>query len=285
MVEVNAESIALTSRALYWWPRRFLKKRHMTECKRLAFKVSMTIMDVFTVDGISLNHNEYEQFQNSQLDTMAMEFEWKITDYKVIENLKSAANGMGFDSPVFDAFGYKWCLQLFPSGYNADNRESVDLFLYLVSVPPDIDCIAVNYTMTMKELMVDFSYSEQFSKENFLTGWPYNVVKILDIQNLKTLSFAVTMHLFEVYDLNGHPVVSTKWMANSSDVVPAKTADLPSGQYVWCIENENDLKQIKDPNIRRGFTSPYFEMYGLKWFLQFFNMERPARAQNRNTGL
>eukprot|EP01083_Nonionella_stella_P076806 209466_1 len=138
--------------------------------------------------------------KTTQTDT-ANSYEFEIQD---VEGFKQSKNTQEIKSPFFQLHGFKWCLRIFPNGSTKAKEGNVNYFVWLRSLPPRYSKIAVNITLTFKELDVTASFPHQFTDKAVTRGWTTGTLKTADIQNLDRFTFGVEIIVHDIYGATGH---------------------------------------------------------------------------------
>eukprot|EP01084_Bolivina_argentea_P300930 519014_1 len=175
---------------------------------------------------------------STKAESNTKSYEWKVDD---LDAFKSARNGLEFKSPFFEIHGFKWCLRVFPNGSNRKKKDNVNCFLWLRSLPPKYSKIAVNITMSLKELDIQASFPHQYSDKSVTRGWITGTLKTLDIQHLNAMTFIVKITLHDIYDISGNLLLSTD---NDDEKETQSTAMLTrqSSALILDKQNNNSLK-------------------------------------------
>jgi len=134
----------------------------------------------------------------------AFTYEWNINDLVVLNEIKNASFKQLFRSPIFVAFGYKWCLEVYPNG--GYKKGDVELYLTAPAYPVKLKSIHIMFTLRCLQTNTKYSYTTVFDKDRKSFGWPKETLSTQTIQSCHTLTFAVTLESISVYDGNDNDV-------------------------------------------------------------------------------
>eukprot|EP01084_Bolivina_argentea_P067915 123619_1 len=140
----------------------------------------------------------------TELPTSA--YTWKLDISKATQ--LSRILGKCFESPTFKMHGFKWFLCFYPN-INVKNKECVQIFLYLHSLPPGASSkVIVKRKCQLLETNTNHSSRTplEFDKDHMNFGWRYGVLKSKAIQNITRFTIVIVITLWDVFDSNGKDI-------------------------------------------------------------------------------
>eukprot|EP01083_Nonionella_stella_P110755 324324_1 len=251
----------------------------MTDVSHLSVVLTLNIIDRFD-DGAEGHVIGNKQVVPS-LPLYYDGHQWTVSDTQTMDQIKSATIGSGqhFCSPIFVLFGLKWFIDVYPDGiqqldrFSARNRYTKDkgnfrFFLHLVSMPSNVRRIFFEYELEIKEIDFIFHHITNFSsfKKDMTDGWPSGVLKKSDIQQHTQFTFVVRMRLIHIFGFTGNELTKTFVQpAQLHTFDPPIAHDTYSKSHTWHVET----KTLDQKNTQRNVFSPLFEMYGMRWCMEF----------------
>eukprot|EP01084_Bolivina_argentea_P026952 50102_1 len=109
-------------------------------------------------------------------------YTWKITDATLLKQMKSAANGNGFNNPTFTLFNLRWYLDFYPNGEAESSKGCCNLFLKLVMLPKKVSEIVLRRKLTNQESGRFSEIQTSFKEGDTSTGWCDSKLKTNKIQ-------------------------------------------------------------------------------------------------------
>eukprot|EP01084_Bolivina_argentea_P317766 550980_1 len=94
-------------------------------------------------------------------------YTWKLDISKAIQ-LNHSKHGTYFQSPYFKMHGFKWFICFYP---NFNDKEYVQICIYLHSLPPVASKIIVEKKCQVLETNTNYSTTIQFNKDKKNWGW------------------------------------------------------------------------------------------------------------------
>eukprot|EP01084_Bolivina_argentea_P169377 293634_1 len=215
-------------------------------------------------------------------------FTWEINDICLLHNIKNATKDELFQSPFYAIGPFKFCLRFYPKGDSETTDGISDLFLKLMSMPPGVTKMLVQYKLFLKETNSLFrNHNSVFSDQHLSEGWDDGTLtsnKLFD-NNIESLTFFIDVSLFEMYDHNQNMIDIDEKQNECHDfnLSIATELILPTAIYEWKVNDINTVKLIINANNVTTFASPVFIMHGLKWYVSFSpNGSRASRKGSLN---
>ena len=158
-------------------------------------------------------------------------FTWKISDSKLLSEIKESKSSESFKSDTFTAFGLNWHFELFPNGSKKSNMGQIELFIALQSIPNGISTIILNTKlllietntiMTTKMVITNATTNQHNHNKNKNknenkkqssqpVSWYYGP-KIDKIINLNQLTFKYEAQLIKIKLLNNNQDITEQWL-------------------------------------------------------------------------
>ena len=117
----------------------------------------------------------------------------------LLKQIKLAAIGEQFYSPVFQAQGFKWYLAIRPNGLNQKREGSFECYVHLAYLPPKVKSIKIERVVKLQELNLCYEIATTFKEETGY-GWPKGTLKLSDVQRHHELTLSVKLSLYGVLD-------------------------------------------------------------------------------------
>eukprot|EP01084_Bolivina_argentea_P317768 550983_1 len=128
-------------------------------------------------------------------------YTWKLDISN--ETQRNDSSNKGFDSPILKMHGFKWNLRFYP---NYKSKEYVQIFLYLLSLPPVASKISIERKCQLLETNTNYSTKDEFDKDKMNWGWANSVLESKAIQNITKFTIVLDITLLDVFDLNGKDI-------------------------------------------------------------------------------
>eukprot|EP01083_Nonionella_stella_P016795 46881_1 len=133
-------------------------------------------------------------------------YTWKI-EPSLVRSMKNASNGAVWTSPVFSSCGFRWYLEVQPN--HSDAKGHVQIFLYLVFLPPKVKSILIRREIRLTETGTSYTSNKAYDKDNMNWGsWPFRTLKIAQIQNVTTLTFSAKIDIGGVIDIEDNDITN-----------------------------------------------------------------------------
>eukprot|EP01084_Bolivina_argentea_P071690 130265_1 len=249
------------------WPYDRLFFKDLKDLNTLTLKIIITLIDVYDINGIPVTDQYMHKYpmcrelNHSMFETGIKQ--WKITDMKLIKQIKSSNVGDSFCCDMFKISGFKWVMEICPNGSDIDNEGDFSWYFHLISISPKISKIAIYFKFFMTETnMIDCDSAEFMVSYASCGAVPK--LKFKDIQHLKSFTFDLQIWILDCFDehggcLNNYKEFQSKVDKTSSDV------------YEWKVTDEQQIKCIKSHNVGEKLRSKYFKLFGIdNWYLEFY---------------
>ena len=267
----------------------------------------MIILDIYDNNNKNIINNNYNKEINNYniykvfpINTVL--YEWKILNKNKINEIKLSLNSEPFHSDPFEFNYIKWGLIMYPNGNGPKKIGSVNLYIRAFSIPPKILQLSMLLDITIKETNNKWKRKHEFSKKTpSLSLIPFNItLKTNDIQNIDTFTLNLKMITLDLYDKHGNIIKNLKDLNDMDidiDIDDEKKQEKNNNlfkitkpismsstiSYIWCINDKNIIKQIKNVTNVFAFVSPIFKVYGTKWYIDFWpNGSRESRKGTIN---
>ena len=145
-------------------------------------------------------------------------FEWKITDNKLIDAIKTAENKQNFVSNSFSVGKLEWQLELFPNGNHDQRRGLFGVFLKCMELPSTWEYIFILRTIECKETNSKYTFVTKCQSKQS-KGWASGSLYFEDVMFLNQLTFTVKIRILQIHlSRYGHKYYSyrspSKYLAN-----------------------------------------------------------------------
>lgn len=165
----------------------------------------------------------------------------------------------------FSAFGFKWFLEIYPFGQGPAERNDVNLYLTMLSIPPNISSIAIHFDLSLEEReCAEYGSFEQMASNCMSFGWPSNVLQPADLKGLEAMTLKAKLLLVDVYDDKGIALQHDEKEYDEK----AAALSLPTGSHEWRISDDAFISKIRRCKNAEYFVSEIFEIEGLRWSMQ-----------------
>ena len=292
------DTVGFARRAMGYLFMTTLSFDELCKLDKLTFTTEIMIFDVYNEKGGIIQIDEYQKMHNPLLENIinTATYQWNI-DKKTILKIKECKPGDMVLSEFFGCFGFKWFLELYPKGQTVQ-QDDVNLYLTLLSMPPNLTSVALNFELILVEMDAKYGAFEQMGSQCMSYGWPTRILKRDDLNKLESMTFKVNIGLIDLYDKNGFAIRSTIRTENEQKVdeingygqeemrmkenvgrnIIAPPLDLPKESYIWSIRELGFIHKIHNAGNAEYFPSDVFMLHGLKWTIQICpNGSSPVR--------
>eukprot|EP01084_Bolivina_argentea_P160798 279978_1 len=128
---------------------------------------------------------------------MKQSFIWTLNGV-LMQLIHDAYPGKHFESNVMNNL---WCLRIAPNGMGRTWRDSVDIYLVLCSLPPNVYAISVKWKLIVKELNMSIDREAKFSVKKCSDCWSDNkALSFVYLRKYDILNFYVEVEILKLYD-------------------------------------------------------------------------------------
>jgi len=258
------------------WPKGKVKLSDIQKLDRLTFTVDFDL-----IGAIDWNENAVlGQFKDNGaerinksihgIDVFAAAVTWRLT-----KKIKCARMGSSFFSPIFEAFGHKWYLKVYPNGHNEEARGSAMIFLRTTSLSSNIKTMCVCRRLTFVEgnisdTLADFLRPKKISMDS----WPLDTVKTSDLTEHDQLTFRVEFDLYGVFDehdknILGHFKDDDEKQLNIP-IAGAQHQGMAAHKRTWSIVDPSMLQRIKSAKVGEYIDGEVFTVFAHEWYLRLY---------------
>ena len=183
-------------------------------------------------------------------------YRWIVDDEDTMNSMQSAPNVHGFASPIFEMFGLRFYLVLYPNGSKITRKGTPNLFLNIASLQYGDMAVHVDQTVFIMN-----SYDRYIARHGMTSrgrGLLNSAGNFADWKGYDRYSFMVHIALIDVYrpaDIDKS--ILAEYMDGIGDGDGVKVHEVPSREYVW----ECPLVFA----INQPFGETEFSMFGLLW--------------------
>ena len=205
-----------------------------------------------------------------------------------IESLRKTKNTECFKScKPFTINQFKFYLDIYPNGYDTSSDGYCDVLLNILSIPPNIGRVRINYNISLLELNISSSQVSTFNRSNI--GYVWNEkIKFDKIKSLKTLTFILNITKLKIFyiiqdlidedngveDRGNNDLMQetkggkTEKISGSDKILINSDFELLSDEYLWNITQ----LEIKNGASSALVSSPLFTVGSFKWMMQICKM-------------
>eukprot|EP01084_Bolivina_argentea_P133076 234838_1 len=247
------------------WSQHCLPFLKIKDLNKLTFILNIEKVNIFDCD------NKLNPWTDIPLYTLpSTEFVWRVSDKNTVSKIKTASNVVCITSPIFEVYGLKWYLGLWPNGSRKERNGRVNLYLNLVSGLKLNNKIVSQFIFTFVEYAATEPCVHAFVTDSNSWGiitldhWPLTK----DIQNLNRFTFKISLVLIDVYQ--NDKIITNKYV-NHYEKYPIINVikNIPKRSFIWKI-SKKIFKQMKISKFSEFFESNQFEMYGLKFNIRCY---------------
>eukprot|EP01084_Bolivina_argentea_P222518 376618_1 len=200
-------------------------------------------------------HSHSSKYMPPEIITLCINF---FSDIHIMNKIKNSSNGTSFKSDIFCVRHFKMYLDIWPNGYNSTQIGVFNLYLNLVSLSNKISEIEFEFTISVKETNTKWSSTAALGMVDTSIGWRANQISTKDIEKINSLTIEFTIdNIINVSDNNGNSLLETYTEYQN----PAVSTVI--SHYEWKIN------QQLIPKTQDKYSSPYFKMHNILWYLQF----------------
>eukprot|EP01084_Bolivina_argentea_P263093 445178_1 len=199
--------------------------------------------------------NNSSQYVPSEIIILCIHF---FTDTNIMNKIKHSPHGISFKSDIFCINTLKFCLQIWPNGYNMSDVGILGLCITLVSLSNKISRFTFQFTILIQETNTKWTSTASLDRSTWSIYWTNNRILTKDIQNIDSLTIEFNIDdIISVFDDRYSLLQTYTQYQNPS------TSTITSN-YEWNINN----KQLT-PKIQDEYCSPYFKMNNILFYLKF----------------
>eukprot|EP01083_Nonionella_stella_P110699 324126_1 len=253
------------------WAVTFTDKeyRMYNALQSYSFTVDVSIIDIVYKEpqvAVGLHPTKFVPLMPD--DLAIFEYEWKIEGAE-LHAMQRASNVFSFTSCIFEAYSLKWYLSVWPNGSRESRKDSMNIFLLLVSfrdislkVPIKFDLEWCQSGKTCTEYQI-FDVNQCCGGE---TIWP---LKHEDIAQLKAITLKLTVSIVDI--MVGNELITNEYMKqhDHASVIQAREICVPCEVFLWRFPPQS-VEDMKDSAPGMMHKSDVFEMYNMEWYLTFY---------------
>ena len=209
-----------------------------------------------------------------------------------LAKIKAESNELsGYFSGTYRVYSFVFVLQLYPkkktnfgdddddetksneapgAGQDVSTSKSCIINLYLVKVPYNVGCVAVEYTHNLIETDSHYSWRSNFVSNRSCVEWDKDLVFWSQIEKLESLTFITDIQILTVYDKNGKDItfdIVNEQKDPDPDATNEDVFELAEQRYYECkIAKKYYAEDSAQGNVYR---SEIFELFGFKWYIWF----------------
>lgn len=138
-------------------------------------------------------------------------YSWNITDKSLIQRMKNETGHRWFRGPIFSAFAFKWRIVVAPNGHKSANINTVSFMLELVSIPPKIREVKMNWKSEFVSSDGNYKYEKMsvFSSNRFLVAtWDKSMMSTEEFRQFQKFEFIVYLELIHVHSTDNDDITS-----------------------------------------------------------------------------
>eukprot|EP01084_Bolivina_argentea_P154146 268741_1 len=169
---------------------------------------------------------------------------------------------MSYKGDIFNLGPFQFIMEFYPNGEELDNKASAHWCLSLVSKPPSINVVFIQYKMSLIETNTFNSATVAFRNKRASVKWEDYVLKSDDIKTLNSLSFSLDLNVIDIYNKYGHTL-----NINDYDHIECKEFNVVKQNFKWNINDNVKLNEIKHAQNGISFKSKLFNIYKHQWYL------------------
>eukprot|EP01083_Nonionella_stella_P176609 618399_1 len=193
---------------------------------------------------------EVHEFETLDINpSQQLVFTWKVHEDYAMNTVANACNLYCLPSHIFEAFGMKWYMGLWPSGSRVSRDGTVNVFVNLISFESKDQQIAIRFDISWIESDTVSSNYDTFVITANGGGETYWPLKSIDIASLKTMTIQLKLTMMEV--LQNNTIRTYKYVEDGVE---------PSMRLVKCPKDVFEWKVSQ-------MESELFVMFGMKWQL------------------
>ena len=197
-------------------------------------------------------------------------YEWKITDNKMMRIILSAKNKQLFESPEFIMANLRWKLTLYPNGATESAIGSVNIYLKLVSFPGSLSSIGVSLGIFCKQTMTSYSYLIDYTKDGDSKGLPAGTLLLSEWKksNLKNITIVTCIKVHHMKLKASSKFLAMLNMLNTSPSLNLIEQNYKNPiKFVDKIRNNKLINMMKKSWNKRKFESQPFDNM---WILTYY---------------
>eukprot|EP01084_Bolivina_argentea_P304673 526255_1 len=186
----------IPNRNEYRWSKETTKLSK--NCQQYTFLLDITIINVYDKNGnVIRNYHELQKPLNSVVKFD--EYEWKINDMKLIENIKNAIVGMAFKSKYFNVDKFQCYLKFWPNGNSVKNAGKIYLSFNLKSLPMDVLGVAAYIELYIIECNIRYTTYVQLRNTILSRSRKNWSLVTSDIAKFQQLTFKARIKIIDIY--------------------------------------------------------------------------------------
>ena len=205
------------------WPLHLLKSQCLEELESITLECTMN--SLFTEPKMPLS-------PSLTLPPPQSTYRWIVDDEDTMNLMQSAPNVHGFASPIFEMFGLRFYLVLYPNGSKITRKGTPNLFLNIASLRYGDMAVHVDQTVFIMN-----SYDRCIARHGMTSrgrGLLNSAGNFADWKGYDRYSFMVHIALIDVYrpaDIDKS--ILAEYMDGIGDGDGVKVHEVPSREYVW----------------------------------------------------
>ena len=163
--------------------------------------------------------------------------------------MKRAQNGEYFQSDVFKMCELDWEIAIYPNGRIEEREGSFDVYLRLLSLPKEWECITTCKTVKCPQTKASFTSCSEYTKDES-DGWGLNIMTSEDIRNLRKLDIEINIKILNIILRD-----STSFYETNITQSPATNR---TNTFEWQINREL-FRTMQKCHNGMAFESPIFD--------------------------
>eukprot|EP01084_Bolivina_argentea_P122566 217180_1 len=257
-----------------------LKHSDLQNLNSLTLNLTMQILSTTDQNNNSINYSSTDNFEQQQpqiaksIQPLSSIYRWNINEKSVINKIKQYDIDQCIDGPVIKFGAFKFYFRFSP--YYRNKKQTwfgIMLFHWPIQYSKALFKCKVSF------VEIDAAYSGYKAlSENMLWYGRSSRKSENIITELTKITIDAEISVIETLDINGHAIDFKNEHYGLCNFM-----NLPKIEYVWRIDDEKMIENMKSaPNVH-GFESEIFEAFGMKWYLSFWpNGSRLSRKGNQN---